>query len=299
MKNSSVINRNTLTALAFVGPFILLYVIFKVYPVFYGVWISVSNFNQLMPPVNLRFVGFRHYVAVFQDPTAMGSIVRSLQYSAMVVGGMVMSALGIAALLNRRFFLRTAGRTMIFMPYITNIIAIGMVWSALLNPAFGPVNSFLASLGVPREMLPRWLLSTDMALPTVAVIRVWKGLAMPVLVLLAAMQDVSPDLMDAARIDGAGPWRRYVTVTLPAISPALFFVIVVTLIDSFKAYDIMKALTNGGPGTATRVMAVEIYEQAFTFYRFATASAEAIILFGIILLITLVQWWGQKRWVHY
>lgn len=291
--------REALTAIAFVGPFVGLYAIFKIYPIFFGMWISTSNFNQLMPPANMRFVGLRHYLAVLQDPTALGSLVRSLQYSAIVVGGMVVMSLAIAALLNRRFLLRTTSRTMIFMPYVTNIIAIGMVWGALLNPTYGPVNAFLSFLGVPSEMLPRWLWSTDLALPTVAVIRVWKGLAMPVLVILAAMQDVSPDIMDAATIDGAGRWKRYLNVTLPAISPALFFVVIVTLIDSFKAYDIMKALTDGGPGVATRVMAVEIYEQAFTFYRFATASAEAMILFVLVLVITLIQWWGQKRWVHY
>ena len=195
--------------------------------------------------------------------------------------------------------MRTTRRKLLFLPYVTNIIAIGMVWSAVLNPEFGPVNTLLRNLGVPDAYLPRWLLGTDTALATVAVIRVWKGLAMPILVLLAALQDVSPDLSDAATMDGAGPFRRFQAVTLPSISPALFFVTVVTLIDSFKAYDIMKALTNGGPGVATRVMAVEIYEQAFTFYRFAMASAEAIILFGVVLLITIVQWWGQKKWVHY
>lgn len=174
-----------------------------------------------------------------------------------------------------------------------------MVFSAVLNPQFGPVNSLLRSLGVAEENLPQWLFGKDSALATVAVIRVWKGLAMPVLVLLAALQDVSTDLKDAAAIDGAGVFKRFQVAILPAISPAVFFVTIVTLIDSFKAYDIMKALTDGGPGVATRVMAVEIYQQAFTFYRFATASAEAIILFLIILIITLFQWWGQKRWVHY
>jgi len=181
---------------------------------------------------------------------------------------------------------------------VANVVAIGIVWSIVLNPFGGPINAALKLLGVPEPSLPQWLTGVRSALPTVAGIKVWQNLAFQTIVFLAALQEVPRELYECAQIDGAGWWRRMVRITLPMISPTTFFLVVITVIGSFNSFSIVKALTGGGPGHATRIITVFIYEQAMKYSYYSYANALACLLFVFILIVTLIQWKAQTAWVR-
>jgi multiple sugar transport system permease protein len=257
------------------------------------------NFNSF-GEIRLReFFGVRNYLRAFEDRLAMTSYARTFLFSLIYVVGIIVLSFFTALLLNRKLYLRTVSRTLIYMPYVANVVAIGIVWSIVLNPFEGPVNSFLRLLGMPEKVLPQWLTGVRSSLPTVAAIKVWQNLAFQTIVFLAALQDVPKELYECSEIDGAGWWRKLIHITLPMISPTTFFLVVITVIGSFNSFSIVKALTDGGPGNATRIITVFIYEQAMRYSYYSYANALACLLFVFILVVTVIQWKAQTRWVHY
>ena len=291
--------RERRTALLFIAPFFIGFVVFNLLPLFYSVFLSLVNFNTLGQIRTNEFIGIANYARVFTDRLALASYARSFLFSLIYVTGIIVLSFFLALLLNRNLYLRTVSRTMIYMPYVANVIAIGIVWSIVLNPFEGPINALLKLLGVPEKSLPQWLLGVRSSLPTVAGIKVWQNLAFQIIVFLAALQDVPPELYECAEIDGAGWWRKLFRITLPMISPTTFFLVVVTVIGSFNSLAIVKALTDGGPGSATRIITLFIYEQAFKYSYYSYSNALACLLFLFILAVTLAQWKAQKRWVYY
>lgn len=287
------------TALLFVAPFLLGFFVFNLLPMLYSLFLSLVNFNSFTEVKTDEFYGLKNYARAFADRLAMDSFGRSFYFSAVYVVGIIVLSFLAASLLNRKLFLRTASRTMIYMPYVANVVAIGIVWSIVLNPFGGPVNTLLKLLGVPETALPEWLTGVRSVLPTIAGIKVWQNLAFQTIVFLAALQEVPRELYECAQLDGAGWWRRLFRITLPLISPTTFFLLVVTIIGSFNSFALVKALTNGGPGSSTRIITLFIYEQAFRYSYFSYSNALACLLFVFILLVTVLQWRLQKRWVHY
>jgi multiple sugar transport system permease protein len=287
------------TALLFIGPFFAGFLLFNLLPLFYSAFLSLVDFNTLGQVRTDRFVWLANYARAFSDRLALASYGRSFLFSLLYVAGIIVASLFLALLLNRNLYLRTLSRTMIYMPYVANVIAIGMVWSIVLNPFNGPVNALFALVGVPEKSLPQWLLGVHSSLPTMAGIKVWQNLAFQTIVFLAALQEVPRELYECAQIDGAGWWRKLFRITLPLISPTTFFLVVVTVIGSFNSFALVKALTNGGPGSSTRIITLFIYEQAFRYSYYSYSNALACLLFLFILVVTVVQWRLQKRWVHY
>ncbi len=287
------------TALLFVAPFFLGFVVFNLLPMLYSLFLSLVNFNSFTEVKTDEFYGVRNYARAFADRLAMASFGRSFYFSFVYVVGIIALSFLTALLLNRKLFWRTASRTMIYMPYVANVVAIGIVWAIVLNPFQGPINTLLKLLGVPEARLPQWLTGVRSALPTIAGIKVWQNLAFQTIVFLAALQDVPRELYECAEIDGATGWRMLVRITLPLISPTTFFLVVVTVIGSFNSLALVKSLTNGGPGSASRIITLFIYEQAAKYSYYSYANALACLLFLFILVVTLLQWKAQKRWVHY
>jgi multiple sugar transport system permease protein len=286
------------TAFLFVAPFLVGFVVFNLLPMLYSAFLSLVNFNSFTEVKTDEFYGLKNYVRAFTDRLAMASFGRSFLFSAIYVAGIIVLSFLAALLLNRELFLRTASRTMIYLPYVANVVAIGIVWSIVLNPFQGPVNSLLRLLGVSETRLPQWLTGVRSVLPTIAGIKVWQNLAFQTIVFLAALQDVPRELYECAEIDGASGLRKLARITLPLISPTTFFLVVVTVIGSFNSLAIVKALSNGGPGSASRIITLFIYEQAAKYSYYSYANALACLLFLFILLVTLLQWRAQKRWVH-
>jgi multiple sugar transport system permease protein len=291
--------REERTAILFIAPFLIGFAVLNLAPLFYSLFMSFVNFNQLGEIKTDEFVGLKNYLRIFADRIALQSYGRSFYFLLIYVAGIIFLSLFLALLLNRKLFLRTPSRTMIYMPYVANVIAVGMVWAIVLNPFEGPVNALLKLLGVAEESLPQWLLGARTSLPTVAAIKVWRNLAFQTIVFLAALQEVPVELYECAEIDGAGWWRKFYKITLPLISPTMFFLVVVTIIGSFNSLAIVKALTGGGPGSASRIITLFIYETAIRYSKYSYATALASVLFVAILIITLLQWKVQKLWVHY
>ena len=299
VRRSAAVGHEARVALAFIAPFFLGFVVFNLLPLLYSGYLSLVNFNSFSEAGPRDFIGLRNYLRAFADRLAMASYARSSLFSLLYVAGIIVLSFLAAVLLNRRLFLRTMSRTLIYMPYVANVVAIGIVWSIVLNPFGGPINSLLKVIGVPEPALPQWLTGVKSALPTVAGIKVWQNLAFQTIVFLAALQDVPRELYECAEIDGATGWRKLARITLPLISPTTFFLVVVTVIGSFNSLAIVKALSDGGPGSASRIITLFIYEQAAKYSYYSYANALACLLFLFILAVTLLQWKAQKRWVHY
>lgn len=284
------------TAFLFVLPFLLFFLVFKFYPLVYGVVVSFLDQNSIRKLNSRQFMGFVNYVRVLSSPTVLLSFVHTIQYSLLYVGMTMVFSLTLALYLNREFPGRTTVRTMVYMPYVTNLIAVGIVWKYLLNPFEGPVNTILRTLGVGEGYLPQWLSGTGMALPTTAFISTWVTLAFSIITVLAALQEIPKDLYEVADIEGVTKMQKLRYITFPSLKPTLGFLLMMNVINSFKNYTVVVALTNGGPGNATRVSSFQIYEDAFKYYKFSYSSAHAVLLTLFILLVTLILMQLRKRW---
>lgn len=292
----SIARQESRAAYTFILPFLIGFLIFSVVPFFYAVGISLTNYNSLKPFSSIRFAGLDNYVRFFQDPIALQSLLKSLYYTAVYVPGVIVTSFIIAVLFNEKFYMRKLSRTLILIPYVANVVAIAMVWSIVLDPYEGPVNTILRGIGLDP---PMWLGGTSSALPTIGLISIWLNFSFQTIVFLAALQGVPRDYYEAAELDGAGRFRKMLSITVPLVSPTTFFLLVTSIIGSFQNYSIVRMLTNGGPGIASRVLSLNIYEEAFSFNKFSYASAQSVLQFLVILVFTIILMKGQKKWVHY
>ena len=206
------------------------------------------------------------------------------------------SAGSLALALNTALKGRSFLRGVYFLPVVTSWIVVALVWRWLLNPSNGIVNTVLGFFGIDG---PGWWTDPAWAMPSIILASAWKDLGFVMVILLAGLQAINSDLYDAAKVDGAGWWRRLVSVTLPLLSPSTFFVFVISLINGFQVFDQVYAMTGGGPNGASQVVVQQIYDLTFRYQRAGEASALSWILFIAILAITLIQVRGQRRWVTY
>jgi multiple sugar transport system permease protein len=245
----------------------------------------------------MEFVGLKNYIKMFSNETFQISIKNNVIYTFVSVPAAIILGLVVAMMLNEKLKCLKIFRAIYFMPYLTSMIAVAVVWSAFYHPSMGPINLFLKSIGMTSP--PRWLSSSDWALIAVMIMSVWKGFGYNMVILLAGLQGVPDELYEAANIDGASQFKKFWYVTLPMLSPTLFFVSIMGIISSFKVFDQIYMMTEGGPGRATNVLVYYIYRESFQNNRFGYASAVSYVLFAIILIITLIQFRGQKKWVNY
>lgn len=292
----SISKQEGTAAYTFIAPFLIGFLIFNVIPFFYAFGISLMDYNSLKALSSLRFIGLENYVRFFNDSIALGAVWKSAIYTLVYVPGVIVLSFLVAVLFNVKFYWRTLSRTFILMPYVANVVAISIVWSIVLDPYDGPVNSILRSVGFDP---PMWLGGTSTALPTIGMVSIWQNFAFQTIVFLAALQGVPRDYYEAAELDGAGRWRKMINITVPLVSPTTFFLVITSVINSFQNFSIVRMLTGGGPGTASRVLSLNIYEEAFSYNKFSYASAQSIIQFLVILALTILLMKGQKRWVHY
>ncbi len=272
-------------AYLFILPFVAIFVIFKIVPILYGLFISFLDRNTIRKALSMNFIGFRNFQKVFQSEAFWKSFGNSLVFALIYI--VLRMALGffIAIMLNRRFRGRTAVRTMVYMPYVTNVIAIGIVFQYLLDPYNGPVNAIFRAFGVQG---PMWLLSTKTALPVTAVVAVWIAVTFNVITLLAAMQDIPQSLYEVADIEGANAWQRIRYITFPLLIPTLFTLLTLVIIASFKSYNIIMALTEGGPGGASRTLSFKIYEDSFLYGFYSVGAAESVFFATFIIVINRI-----------
>ena len=209
----------------------------------------------------------------------------------------IVLAMIIAVILEKAVYFKGFFRLVYFMPYISNIVAVSVVWMALYHPSQGPINQLLMAIGIKNP--PLWLASSKWAMLALIIMSVWLGIGYCIVIYMAGLQGIPDEIYEAAKIDGANAIERFRYITLPYLSPTTFFLLIVRLIATFQVFGPINIMTEGGPGRATTVLVYHIYRTAFRFYQVGYASAVAFVLFLIILALTLVQWKAEKTWVTY
>ena len=277
--------RNNLTAYSFIAPNFIGFCIFTLIPMVFAIGLSFCNWDGQHA---IEFVGLKNFLDLAGDKTFKTAFVNTIVYCAGTVPLTLVCSLGLALLLNQNVKLRNFFRTVSFFPYVASLVAVAAVWNMIFSPSMGPVNMLLSSLGV--ENLPRWAAGKDTAMITVILFSVWKNMGYYMVIYLAGLQGTNPVLVEAAELDGASKWHVFWHVTLPQLRPTTFFVTITLTIASFKVYDQMYMITQGGPGDATITLVYDIYNIAFVNTpKYGYASAVAMVLFALVLAITLFQ----------
>jgi multiple sugar transport system permease protein len=275
------------------GPVIIAFLIFNLYPMTLGLYLSFTKWDILSPPT---FIGLRNWSDLLKDELLWRAVLQTLYYAVASVAGATALSIALALALNQR--LKTIGfyRTFFFLPAVTSLVAIAMVWRWIYNTEFGVLNAFLGSLGINPV---NWLGDPVLAMPAVVLMSIWRSAGFNTVLFLAGLQGVPQEYYEAAEIDGASRWDRFVHITLPLISPTTFFVVVNGLIGSWQVFDQVYILTRGGPLLSTVTVVYLIYSNGFEWYKTGYASAMAYGLFLIIIALTAIQFLLQKRWVFY
>jgi multiple sugar transport system permease protein len=280
-------------ALAFLAPTIVGLAVLSAGPILATLAISLTKWDLLTAP---KLIGFDNYVALLTDDRFLKALRNTFFYTIVSVPVGLTIALALAIALNTKVrgiaFIRTA----YFLPVVTSTIAIALVWQWIYSADAGLLNQVLGVVGIPSQ---KWLSDPTLAMPAIIAMSIWQGLGVNVIIFLAGLQAIPSDLLDAASVDGAGSWARLRNVTLPLLTPAVFFTGVLSLIASFQVFDQVFVLAKPRPTEATITVVYFIYENGFKFFKMGYASAASWILFLIVALFTAVYFRSQNRWVHY
>ncbi len=288
--------RKALWGYLFALPWLLGLIVFWGGPILASFYFSFTEYGVTDSPT---FVGLANYTQAFgKDDLFWPSLQRTFIFAVIFVPVAIGGALILAVLLNQKLKGTNIYRTIFFVPHLLPTVAIAVLWSFLLSPKLGPINEFLRSLGI--ENPPAWLSSRASALNSVIMINVWAAMGgNTMLIFLAGLQGVPQELYEAAEIDGAGALSKFRNVTLPLISPTIFFNVVLGVIASLKVFTTAFVTTQGGPSYATWFFALHIYNQAFKYFRLGYGSALAWVLAAILIVFTFIQIGYSRRWVHY
>lgn len=282
--------RDNLIAYSFIAPNFIGFCIFTLVPMVFAIALSLCEWDGVHA---IRFVGLNNFLDLLDDRTFRASLKNTIVYCLGVVPLTLVCSLGLAMLLNQKIRLRNFFRTVAFFPYVASLVAVAAVWNMIFSPSMGPVNMLLSALGV--ENLPRWAAGKETAMITVILFSVWKNMGYYMVIYLAGLQGINPELNEAADLDGANKWQVFRNVVLPQLRPTTFFATITLTIASFKVYDQMYMITQGGPGNATITLVYDIYNVAFVNTpKYGYASAIAMVLFLLVLAVTLIQFKGSS-----
>ena len=282
--------RDTLVGWSFILPNFLGFVAITLIPVLAAFALAFTNWDSYNTP---DWIGLKNFRRLLHDESTKIALRHTLYYAAGHVPLALLASLGLALLLNRKIRGAAFFRAAAFFPYITSMVAVALVWNMLFNPASGPINQFLRSFGVAHG--PGWTTSTDWAMPAVIITSAWRDMGYYMILFLAGLQSIPKEQYEAAEMDGASAWQRFRTVTLPGLRPTTFLVLILLTVQSFKIFDLIVVMTQGGPGRATSVLSQRIYQTGIVDGEFGYASAISVLLFGLVLVITLAQFWLNQR----
>ena len=270
-------------AALFVGPNVVLFTLFMIVPILWGLGLSVFDWNLIGEP---RFVGLQNYADILKDARALNSVWKTVYLVFLGVVPTVVLSFMIAVLINTTFPGYTVFRTMYLLPIVISLVASAVLWRFIYDPRVGPIAQLLSVFGVSG---PNWLQDTTWAMPALSLVIVWLRLPLGVILYLAALQQINPQLLEAAEIDGAGPWAKLRHVIWPNVMPVTLLVLVLTLRGIiFDSFDIAFVMTKGGPLNSTDILAVYIYDLAFAQLRLGYASALSTVLFVIVTILALI-----------
>ena len=284
--------RATAKGYAFIGINLIGVLVFWIIPLIFCFVISVSKWDYSKGIKGIRFSGFSNYIEMWKDAWFRASLINNIIFTVSYVAILIVLSFIIAYLLNEFVIGKKFVQLGLYLPYIVNIVAISAVWLALFSNN-GPILNILRSLGIKNP--PIFISDLKWALPTIVFICVWQNLGYTAILFLSGMINVSKDLYEAAAIDGANGFQRVWYVTIPMLSGTTFFIVITSIIHSFKVFGLINLMTHGGPGTSTTMLVYNIYRTAFQFGKMEFASAQGVVLLAIIFFITWIQFRIQKK----
>ena len=289
-KGMTLHRRNTLVGLSFITPNFVGFFVLNLIPIVFAFWLSFNRWDGYNP---MEFAGLDNFKYIFSHKVFQQAVVKTLIFTVCSVLITMVLSLGLAVLINQSLKGIGIFRTAIFFPHVASVVAVAAVWQMLFQKDMGLINEILRFFGVTD--VPGWFASTKWALAGVIIVNIWKSMGYYMIIYLAALQDIPTSLVEAGMIDGANAWQRFWRIKWPLLSNATFFVIMMLTINSFKSFDLIYALTEGGPGTATTLLSQYIYNQSFVSWDYGRASAAAMVLFAIVAVITLFQFRLEKK----
>ena len=290
-----------LTAAPFLLPSLIGMLIFSMLPLIISALISLTDWNglaKLTDPGFLQehFIGLENYKKILTSAEFWRALGNTAEYIILYIPLMLAASLLVATLLSQArrgigFF-----RVVYYIPVLTSWVAASLIWKSVLSPQYGALNGILSIFGIQG---PGWLTDEKWAMPAIVLVSVWKDMGFFGLILLSGVIGINRTYYEAAELDGANGWVKFTRVTLPLLTPTIFYVLIVGMINAFQLFPQIMIMTGGGPNGATQVMVERIYNYGFRYYRMGYASAFSWILFAIIMVFTAIQMKGQERWVHY
>ncbi len=266
--------------------------IIVLFPIIATFILAFADWKFVQGIENLKWVGLENFSELLGDKKFIQSVVNNAIFIFTVPITMLV-ALCLAIIIDKHVYLKSYFKVAFFMPYISSVVAIAVVWQVLFHPSQGPINQVLMSFGI--ENPPTWISDPNFALISVMIIHIWISIGFNLIVYIAGLQSIPKELYEAADIDGANTWYKFRNITFPLISPTSFFLLITGIIATFKVFDLIAVLTQGGPLNSTTMLVWHLYEMAFLNLEIGYASAIAVVLFIFVFTITILQWLGQKK----
>jgi ABC-type sugar transport system permease subunit len=289
MANSKGSSFRAPPGLLFALPVIAIFLVVRVIPALSALYLSFTDFTGVAKP---KWIGLANYLELARDPSFRHALFNTIVYTLGVAVPSTLFGLGIALLLNTTILFRGLFRTLFFLPAVVSFVSVAVIWSYILNSQFGILNYALSVFGIKKIL---WLDSSDWAMLSLILIGIWKSIGYTTTIYLAGLQGIPHELHEAAKVDGARVIERFLDITWPLLLPITVFVLLMTAIVGFQAFDQVLVLTAGGPAQATTTVVLETYKNAFEFLRFGYASAMAFALAVVICLFALVLIWRGGR----
>ena len=289
---SGVRRKDAITGYLFLLPNLVGLLTFSIFPIAYAIYLTFHSWDLASPP---EFIGFGNIVRMADDWLFWKTLGNTAYYAFAAVPTAIVIAFWLAVMINRKMPGVLIFRVIYFLPNITLSVAAAQTWSWIFHPQFGLLNYLLSLVGIQG---PFWLLDSRWSMPSVMVVSIWQGVGYAMLVFLAGLQGIPAELYEAAIVDGANPWHQLRYVTIPMLSPTIFFILTTSFIGAFQGFDLFFLLTQGGPAHSTTTLVYHIFNNAFRHFRMGYATSMAAVLFFLILTLTLVQWRAQRAWVY-
>jgi len=284
--------REWLEGYLFAAPFLIGFTVFVAFPMLYSIWLMFQRWDLLSAP---EFVGFRNIQRAFTDELALKSLLNSLIYTIFAVPVQLVISFSLAYALTQKIKFRSLYRAGFYLPIIIPIVATAVVWQRVFHPDFGILNNVLGWFGIPPQA---WLLKPELAKPAFILMSFWM-IGRQMVIFIAGLGNIPTSLLEAAQIDGASRFKTILKITIPLMTPLIFYNMVIAIINSFQTFVPSLIMTDGGPENSTLFVVLNIYRNGFQFFNMGYASALAWQLFSIVIGLTIVQFYASNRWVYY
>lgn len=278
---------------AMIAPAMIISIIFMVYPIIYMVYLSFFKWNMIG---EMKYIGLENYISMFQDKSFIGILGNTLQFTVLTVCGFLFFGILFALYLQKNSAVNRFLQTVMFMPYVVPMVSIAFIWMWMMDSNLGLLNYILNLFGIDSVA---WLENPQVALKSLILVNIWKAAGYYTLIILSALQSIPSYIYEAAELDKANPVTKFFKITLPMISPTLFFLVLTSTIASFKVFETISVMTQGGPANATNSLVYYIYQNGFSFYKIGYASAVGVVLMVIVSVLTIIYFGFLQKKVHY